>query len=103
MPFKPKQFGASKRQAERRQRERQRGSATARGYGGKGWEHTRRAVFLRDLYRCQGQGCGVLVGQRPRDAHCDHIIPKDKGGTDDMSNLETLCEECHARKTRRGD
>ncbi|WP_139157546.1 HNH endonuclease, partial [Enterobacter hormaechei] len=29
----------------------------------------------------------------------DHIIPKAHGGTDDDSNLESLCWPCHRKKT----
>lgn len=29
----------------------------------------------------------------------DHIVPKTQGGTDDASNLQTLCERCHNVKT----
>lgn len=28
----------------------------------------------------------------------DHIIPKARGGTDDRSNLQALCNECRRRK-----
>lgn len=80
-----------------RQYDSQRESSYRRGYGGKTWEATRKAVFLRDEYKCQG--CGRLVGMRKRDAHCDHIIAKEAGGTDTMDNLQTLCHECHSRKT----
>lgn len=31
----------------------------------------------------------------------DHIVPLFKGGTDDEENLQGLCAECHAEKTRR--
>ena len=29
----------------------------------------------------------------------DHRISKKRGGTDDESNLQALCRECHSRKT----
>jgi 5-methylcytosine-specific restriction protein A len=29
----------------------------------------------------------------------DHIIPKARGGTDDESNLQGLCAQCHTAKT----
>lgn len=29
----------------------------------------------------------------------DHIVPLFKGGPDDDSNLQPLCDECHAEKT----
>jgi len=31
----------------------------------------------------------------------DHIIPLERGGTDDRENLQALCRKCHALKTRR--
>lgn len=31
----------------------------------------------------------------------DHIKPLHKGGTDDPDNLQGLCRDCHADKTRR--
>ncbi|WP_272575920.1 HNH endonuclease, partial [Providencia sp. PROV273] len=31
----------------------------------------------------------------------DHIKPKAHGGTDDDSNLQSLCWPCHKRKTAR--
>ena len=30
----------------------------------------------------------------------DHIMPLYKGGTDDDANLQPLCHDCHANKTR---
>ena len=30
----------------------------------------------------------------------DHIIPLAQGGTDDDSNIQCLCDECHDAKTR---
>jgi len=32
--------------------------------------------------------------------HRDHILPKFKGGTDDPSNIQLLCANCHEDKTR---
>jgi 5-methylcytosine-specific restriction protein A len=29
----------------------------------------------------------------------DHIVPKSEGGTDDESNLQAICRDCHAAKT----
>jgi hypothetical protein len=42
---------------------------------------------------CQicGKHCGAKVIQ------CHHIVPYKDGGTNDMSNLVTLCNICHAK------
>ena len=32
-------------------------------------------------------------------SHVDHIMPKEKGGSDDDSNLQAINAECHKRKT----
>lgn len=54
----------------------------------------REKVYKRDNYTCQN--CGVKGGTRGNatlNAH--HIVPKESGGDDVMSNLISLCEECH--------
>jgi 5-methylcytosine-specific restriction endonuclease McrA len=40
-------------------------------------------------------GCGEPAQQ------VDHIVPKHRGGTDDSSNLTSLCRWCHDKKTGR--
>lgn len=42
------------------------------------------------------QKCGLA---RER-LQCDHIVPRRKGGSDDPSNLQFLCANCHEDKTR---
>ena len=54
------------------------------------WRELRRSVFERDHFRCQR----CLLG-RKRDLTCHHIMPVTDGGSDDRSNLITLCERCH--------
>ena len=29
----------------------------------------------------------------------DHIVPLTEGGTEDDSNIQPLCDDCHTRKT----
>jgi 5-methylcytosine-specific restriction protein A len=66
-----------------------RGSRHERGYGSR-WEKLRMSVLRLS------PGC-VVCGQPATDV--DHIIPKRRGGSDDRSNLQTLCHACHSRKT----
>jgi hypothetical protein len=51
-------------------------------------------VKERDNYRCQncGQGRG---GANNIQIHAHHIVPLKNGGSNKMSNLRTLCEDCH--------
>jgi len=78
-------------------RKDERPSSHARGYGGRGWMLTRRQCFLRDNYQCQQ--CGQVVFGRS--AHCDHKVPKSQGGSDLLSNVQTLCASCHQIKTNK--
>ena len=54
----------------------------------------RHRVFQRDGYRCRE--CGATNKQTR--LHVDHIKPVAKGGTNDLSNLQTLCEACNRAK-----
>ena len=51
----------------------------------------KRFVFERDEYRCVK--CGTHVN-----LSIDHIHPFSKGGSDDESNLQTLCRSCNSSK-----
>ena len=63
------------------------------GRGGRPWRRIRDRILLRDRYTCQH--CG-RVGE---DNEVDHIVNVAQGGTDDDSNLQTLCPDCHKVKT----
>lgn len=52
------------------------------------------AVWERDDFTCQR--CGAR-----RRLSIDHIIPRSKGGTDDLANLQTLCSPCNSGKRDR--
>ena len=52
----------------------------------------REAVFTRDGYTCQC--CGRSVKDHAI-LHVHHIRYHSQGGTDQMSNLITVCEKCH--------
>lgn len=52
------------------------------------WHKIRISILTRDGFKCQE--CGY---QNRLEVH--HIIPRSKGGTNDPSNLTTLCKRCH--------
>jgi len=53
---------------------------------------------LKDAkFRCEL--CGVSADTKALEV--DHIIPRNKGGTDDISNLQALCYSCNAMKRDR--
>lgn len=58
------------------------------------WDTQRRKRYKRDNYECQN--CGRKGGPRGNaELHAHHIVPKSKGGTHKLSNLKTLCSDCH--------
>lgn len=59
----------------------------------------RKYVFQRD--RCQCQSCGKT--QEKTNLEIDHIIPLSNGGSNDISNLQTLCRRCNQRKKHHFD
>lgn len=54
----------------------------------------KRRVKQRDKHRCVKCGSKVML-------EVDHIIADAKGGSNDMSNLQTLCKDCHSIKTKK--
>jgi 5-methylcytosine-specific restriction enzyme A len=55
------------------------------------WALIRRRILRRDGYACCV--CGAKAN------HVDHIIPAVEHGSDDDSNLQSLCSRHHAEKT----
>ncbi|NOD78915.1 HIT domain-containing protein [Ruegeria sp. HKCCD4332] len=56
-------------------------------------------VLKRAKYRCE------LCGASAEDValHVDHIIPRNKGGQDDLSNFQALCVTCNTNKRDQDD
>ena len=50
-------------------------------------------VLSRDRYTCRL--CGRSAERHGVVLHVDHIVPRSKGGTDEMDNLRTLCMKCN--------
>ena len=74
-------------------------SASKRGYG-RAWE--RLAGAFRNRHPYCADPFGLHDGSVPG-SHVDHIVPRSADGTDEWSNLQTLCASCHSRKTARCD
>lgn len=55
----------------------------------------RAEVVARDGYRCVY--CEKSVSLQT--AHVDHVIPKSRGGSDNIDNLVTACGPCNTRKS----
>ncbi|WP_330203089.1 HNH endonuclease [Cyanobacterium sp. Dongsha4] len=51
-------------------------------------------IYERDKFQCQS--CGKKENETQ--LNIDHIIPLAKGGSNDLSNLQTLCYQCNQRK-----
>jgi len=58
-------------------------------------EKLRYAVLSGDSFRCKACGRSADDGVK---LVVDHIRPVDWGGTNEISNLQTLCEECNRGK-----
>lgn len=56
-------------------------------------------VYQRDHYQCQS--CGKTA--QDSQLSLDHIIPLATGGSNDISNLQTLCLDCNRRKKHHFD
>ena len=73
-----------------------RGSRHERGYGWT-WEQLRERILERDCglcIPCKDQGIVTIASA------VDHKIPKAEGGTDDPSNLQSICDPCHDAKSK---
>jgi 5-methylcytosine-specific restriction endonuclease McrA len=57
-------------------------------------DSVRKYVFERNNYQCQS--CGQTYAETQ--LSIDHIIPLAKGGSNDISNLQTLCLTCNQKK-----
>jgi len=60
----------------------------------------RKYVFERNNYQCQSCHKTDLTAKA---LQVDHIIPLAQGGTNDFSNLQTLCAKCNRAKSSKID
>jgi hypothetical protein len=60
----------------------------------------RREVMIRDNYTCKE--CGISPNKAENVfLEIDHIYPVSKGGSNDFSNLQTLCNICNSGKSNK--
>ncbi|HBT3581894.1 TPA: HNH endonuclease [Klebsiella pneumoniae] len=53
---------------------------------------------LKSVHHHGPRNCRFKTEYQPAET-VDHITAKANGGTDDLSNLESLCNPCHRAKT----
>jgi diadenosine tetraphosphate (Ap4A) HIT family hydrolase len=56
-------------------------------------------ILKRAKFRCEL--CGISAESKALEV--DHILPRNKGGSDDITNLQALCYSCNAMKRDRDD
>jgi len=56
-------------------------------------------VLLRAKNRCES--CGISIKEKALEV--DHIIPRTKGGKDELSNFQALCYTCNSQKSNKDD
>lgn len=66
-------------------------------YAERAYRVNRQLRYARAQGRCEGERCGVTLGEG---WHCDHVTPLKDGGTNAIDNLRALCRKCHDKKTR---
>jgi len=61
------------------------------------WKSISKKIMIRDDFTCK------ICKVKGIKLNVHHIIPRSIGGTEDNSNLITLCKSCHARMPRSKD
>jgi len=95
------QTEAGERELSRAETERMRCDAAVCEHGGRNTTtiptRLRREVLARDKHRCQAPGC-----DRTRFLEVHHIVARNRGGSNQVDNLVTLCAACHRLWHERG-
>jgi 5-methylcytosine-specific restriction enzyme A len=66
-------------------------------YYPKSWNRLRFVVFKRDNYICQICGRTCILGNGLSSPQCHHVIPVKISKNNHISNLMTVCTECHEK------
>ena len=62
---------------------------------------TRFAIYARDGFDCVFCHLVFPLGYDGAGLTLDHIVPRDKGGSDAPENLATACHDCNSRRQHR--
>ncbi len=94
MPLSPSTHAQQRYTIRKKMYDRGRPSATARGYDARWRKQRVRGLALEPLCReCKKRGRITAATVR------DHIVPIAQGGSNEESNIQSLCAPCHNRKT----
>ena len=63
-------------------------------------DHMRLTMWKKQGRRCANPYCS-LDEMRKEDIHLDHVIPRSRGGADDIDNRIALCGNCNMRKSNK--
>lgn len=66
---------------------------------GKDWTSLSRAIRSNSNWICSR--CFKGFKDNKKELHADHIVPLSSGGGNSISNLQSLCHECHQLKHKR--
>lgn len=67
------------------------------------WRRRQLRVWKRDGHKCLWCGWtnplqGLSTNYGGNFLTVDHVVPVSQGGSNDLSNLQTLCRRCHDKK-----
>lgn len=67
---------------------------------GAGWKrNAKKRIVKRDGLKCKANNC-KRVFLTPQGLTLDHVIPLSRGGSNEDSNLQLLCNKHHKKKDR---
>ena len=62
---------------------------------------SREQLLEEEEGKCANPSCQTLITLSGKSCHCDHIIPRADGGSNELDNLQLLCVTCHLENVRR--